>query len=64
MERKYKTVPNRNHRAEAYNKWAEKFNRGVQKQTRPCGRKDKQTQRQGNWTHPLREAEGKKNEDS
>ena len=31
---KYKKVPNGTHRAEEYNNWAEKFNGGVQQQTR------------------------------
>lgn len=31
---KYKKVPNGTHRDEEYNNWAEKFNGGVQQQTR------------------------------
>ena len=33
-DRKYKKIPNRNHRAEEYNNWTEKYTRGVQ-QKRP-----------------------------
>ena len=34
QKEKYKKVPNGTHRAEEYNNWAEKFNGGVQQQTR------------------------------
>lgn len=32
-KRKYKEVPNRNHKAEKYNNYTEKFNRVVQQKT-------------------------------
>lgn len=51
---KYKKVPGRSHRAEAYSKWTEKYSGDIQYNTRWIRRNDHSTQRQGSDTHPIR----------
>ena len=59
-DRKYKKVPNRSHRAEEYNKWTEKYTKGVQQQARWNRRTDQWTGRQSNRTHTERAVRWKK----
>ena len=61
-ERKYKIVPEINHRAEKYSNWAKKCNKGVQQKTRSSRRKNQQTQRQGSGIYAIRAARRKRNE--
>ena len=59
QKEKYKKVPNGTHRAEEYNNWAEKFNGGVQQQTRG-GKKRPMNLKTEQWVYPIRAV--KKNE--
>lgn len=59
-KRKYKEVPNRNHKAEKYNNYTEKFNRGVQQKTNLSGRMDRQPRKEDSRIYPIKGVKRKK----
>ena len=53
---KISKIQNRIYRAQNYNNWTEKLNKGIQQQTRSSERKEQWIQRQCNGVYPVRES--------